>query len=314
MKPLSLALVLLLALGYAGNADSASILFFQGISSYSQRIMLWRLAEGLADRNHSVTFLSPHAPRSGTHPNPRITEISPKPAQDLVDNLFGLGAKPIEVRIANQYRDIWYDLPELVAPYCDLLLRSPEIQTWVNSTNATFDLVIIDTLFGECGLGLAWKFRAPHIDFSTTPLPMWQYDVYGVPAETSSIPDMQFHSPLEMTLWTRTENTLRVIYWYFMRFQDAFPALEKSLRELLHIPDMPSIAELERDPSLVLINSHFRVDHAKALPPLFVPISGIHCRETNNLSPLPEVTPYYAKNDVIVLASRTQTKNSQNTI
>ncbi len=81
-----------------------------------------------------------------------------------------------------------------------------------------------------------------------------------------------------MNFGQRVVNTFIPIYAHLVRQWSYFPVLEEILRTKLNIPDMPPLAELERNTSLILMNTHFSEETARSLPPLVVPVGGIHCQ------------------------------------
>lgn len=72
------------------------------------------------------------------------------------------------------------------------VLRTPEIQTFVQRDDSHFDLVIIEGTFcGECLLAMGHKYKAPVINFQ--PLGYWpsNYYVYGNLLSPAVIPDFR---------------------------------------------------------------------------------------------------------------------------
>lgn len=63
--------------------DSANIVFYFAVSSYSHRIPAWPLVEALADQGHNVTFVSPFPSKS---PNPKVNDYTPKKLKEWVDS------------------------------------------------------------------------------------------------------------------------------------------------------------------------------------------------------------------------------------
>lgn len=155
-------------------ATAANILFFWGVSSYSHRITVWPLVKALADNGHKVTFLSPFEPKSPTtHPN--ISELVPK---DLFGNL-GMNYDPAEIRVRDgpkAVQGLWPSYQQLGINLCNALTKDQAIIDWANK--ASFDLVVVNGLFNDCGYGFAYKFKAQTIAYATSSLFQWWGEVF----------------------------------------------------------------------------------------------------------------------------------------
>jgi len=272
----------LLAVGYV---EPANILFFFGAGTYSHRILVWPLVETLAERGHNLTFFSAFTPKS---PNPKVIEVHPEPLRHFAKGMFGPDSNLFNRRVENTHQSVWFEQIRFAEVVCESIFLYPEGLAWLN--NAKYDLIVIDTWFNDCAHAIAWKLGIPKILFGTSTIYMWEFDEYGMPAETSWIPDPSKDIPQQMNFMERVYNTLHPLHWYFKRHLLIFPKLEKIIRTHdAFKDDMPSLRQLERNVSLVLQNSHYSIDYARSLPPLHVLIGGIHC-ERMKLDPLPVVS------------------------
>ena len=264
------------------STSALNVLFFFPISTYSHRIPVWPLVEGLANKGHNVTFVSPYPPKE---PNPKITEFAPQEmVKFVVDNEEGPVA--FNMRKNKEIDASWWVLPHWGTTLCEMFLSSTDTKEWLKSSK--FDLIVIDGLFNDCGLGLAHHFKARHMAYVTSTLFMWNYDAYGIPHEASWIPDMQYHYSEEMTFTERFWTTVNGIMWALDREYSYFPKLGEILRKGLNSSDLPPLRDIERNVSLVLMNSHFSEEFPRALPPLVVPVGGMHIKESQK--PLPKVS------------------------
>jgi len=254
----------------------ANILFYFGVGTYSHRTSVWPLVETLAERGHNVTFLSSFPPKE---PNPKIHEI-------VISNTLKLDVNFVELRANGVGKQVWFVLPNIGTSNCEAVTQDKDILNWAGK--AQFDLVIIDTLYNECGYGLAYKFKAPHILFGTTSAYMWHSEMFGYLPETSWVPDMQFAPrPKQMSFIDRIRNALSPLLWTFLRHWQYFPKLEDMLRTAFNISDMPPLKTLERNSQLLLLNSHYSLDFPRSFPQFVVPVGGLHCKNTTK--PLPPV-------------------------
>jgi len=281
-------IVFFLLVSTLGDVESSSILFYFGVSTYSHRVFIWPLVEELTARGHNVSFLSPY-PNKDPHPNPNVTDLVPPQLTHLFSSVFDEDSDRIQDRFNGNRNAIWALLPSLGIKSCELLLQSPEWRDWI--WKSQFDLVVVDALYSECGLGLAFKFKARVIYFKAKTVFPWEFDMVGLPLESSWIPDLQHDFPQEMNFLTRVQNTLIPIYnhWYHRWVYQ--PQLNDLLRTELDLPEMPPIHELQGGISLFLFNSHYTTDYPRSLPPMYVPIAGMVTQVTK-LKQLPVVIDF----------------------
>jgi len=134
---------------------------------------------------------------------------------------------------------------------------------------------------------LAYKFGAKTIIFGTTAVFQWWIDGYGIPPE-SYIPELHVSFPVgsKMTIFHKTATALISLAQHAARYWYMFPKLDELGAN--YLGQMPSVSELEKRASLVLMNSHFSEELPRNLPPLAIPVGGIHCKST--VSALPKLT------------------------
>ncbi|ODM87916.1 UDP-glucuronosyltransferase 1-7C [Orchesella cincta] len=263
------------------QVESANIAFFFGISTYSHRIPAWPLATGLADLGHNVTFISPFPAKK---PHPKVFDYAPPKLKEWVDSWEDMEDVFAE-RKAGDLLKGWISLPDYGIAMCEVIYSDEEFVKWVKTSK--FDLVFIDALFNDCGYGMAHVFEAKVIQFATSTAPTWYSEAFGIPDESSWLPDMvMFFDPNTVTFKQRLTNALLPIAWDFVRRWSYFPKLEKITRDGLGITDLPKFEEIERNVSLVFVNTHYGEEFARSLPPNIVSIGGIAYVEKR--TPLPK--------------------------
>lgn len=157
---------------------------------------------------------------------------------------------------------------------------------WLHNT-PKFDLVILDALFNECGYGVAYAHGAKTAVFSVSTVLPWGIDAFGLPDESAWIPDLMLKVPIDMSFGHRVLGAVMPVVWSIYRSWVYLPALERITREGLKVDEFPSYAELERNTSLVLVNTHASQEFSRALPPNVIPVGGISWVEKRK--PLPQV-------------------------
>jgi len=102
------------------------------------------------------------------------------------------------------------------------------------------------------------------------------YDTYGYLPATSWIPDTltKFHH-FPMSYVERLYSTFWPLYWYLDRCYNIYPYLQELMKEAFNLEKVTPFLELERNVSLVLINSHPAIDFAFTLPPMIQMIGGV---------------------------------------
>ena len=286
MARFSTATLFFLVFAYV-PAHGANILFFVGITNYSHRMAMWPLVQALADRGHSVTFLSAHPPGPLAHA--KVTEVIPTSVVEMMKKFQDTDL--LGRRLRNEDETVlWTDVAELSIMAYEALAEDEEFLKWFHDDSTNFDLVFIDAAYSEFAFGIAHKSGAKFAIISTTHPYMWMLDDYGVPVESSWLPDMalRYAEEEDMTLIQRMVNAIQPVRWHLHRHYSYLPRIDKILREKLGLRDMPPIGEYQKNVSLVLTNSHFVEEYGRSQPPLIVPVGGMNC--FNNIAPcLPKV-------------------------
>ncbi len=241
----------------------------------------WPLAEALTDKGHNVTFVSPYPAKN---PSSRIFDYVPKTLKEWVDS-WGDLENVFEDRKKGNLVSGWTMLPMYGIMMCEVIYKDAEYINWVKTTKV--DLLILDALANDCAYGMAHYWGAKVILFDTT-APLGHFpESYGLPDETSWIPSMELFYPINMSFSQRLVNALIPVAWHYYRKWTFYPTIEAITSEKLGIANVPKFEELERNASLVFINTHFGEEFARSLPPNVVSIGGI--AYTGKRKPLPKV-------------------------
>lgn len=264
-------------------SEASNILFFIGFGGPSHRIAMQPLADTLASRGHNVTFLVHEKPKES---NFGVQYYVPeKLSQHFLEFFKGsLRVDFYQIRASggSSLRPLF--LPNLAITMCDKLYSDPKTKQWLHSTK--FDLVIIDGLFNECGYAIAHLHGSKTIVFSISTFLPWVAAAFGLPDETSFIPDVWFRYGGDQDHFLqRTLTAVVPIFWQQFRQWYYFPRLAKATREGLGLSGFPDYAELEKNTSLFLVNTHVAQEYPRSIPSNVVPVGGISWMETNNKIP-----------------------------
>jgi len=279
-------LVTLLFLSNQG-AFSANILFLFGGANVSHKINIWPFVIGLADKGHNVTFTSSSDRVITQHP--RVTDIAPVAFLEYTKGLYTFDR--VQARLDGEHWDLLSpDFEDATTNFCKVLLDAYERDATFRSLfqKDKVDLVIINAAFNECAYYLVHLLQVKFIVYSSTTLFPWFYHAYGAPHEASVIPDIMAMAGHPPGILDRMWNVYRH-YKGYSRNRSFIGKLEELYRDKVKtdIPP-PALVEMERNASLVFLNTHYSIDFARSLPPVFVGIGGLQC--WSEVGELPKVS------------------------
>ncbi|XP_021955895.1 2-hydroxyacylsphingosine 1-beta-galactosyltransferase [Folsomia candida] len=250
------------------------ILFFFGGGSYSMKNSAWPWATELADRGHQVTFLSAHSKQPTKHG--QIRDLATPTLVQLMGVLYGIDR--FQQRKDHQEKDLLTKYSALSVEICETIFFKSQEDALLQDVihKESYDLVIVNVIFGECGFVFAAKYNAKTILFDgSVPLP-WFFDVYGFHADTSWIPDVLMkYDNFPLTLVDRVTSTIWPLYWYWDRHCVVYPGMDRLMEKAFGKENALPFYELEKNTSLVVVNSHHATDFAYSFPPLVIQIGGI---------------------------------------
>lgn len=258
------------------------MLFPHFSTSYSHRVSSWPLVEALLAKGHQVTFIGPFQ-FSTDKQNPNVTDIVPKQLNTFMNEVINSNfdvthrASGLTPKFVMVYDYICYEA-------CRQLLLSEEMQTWLKSS-PKIDLIYSDTV-PECSYGLASKFKSKHALILPITFISKYFDAYGVPPETSTIPDwdVTFRPPL--TFLGRAVGAMIPLIWrlsqtiYYFWYASLF-------RKYLDLDPVPQLDDIQANTSLILINGDFIEDYPRSFPPNVVKVPGLHVKARNGLENKP---------------------------
>lgn len=224
-----------------------------------------------------MTYISPFYPR-GPYVNDKITEIVSKKLAATMDaflaNNFDINFRVQKTLPSN---NVFTFFPTAIAA-CEHLLTSPEFHEYLRNTSQ-LDLIIMDNCF-TVWTALVYKYGSRVIKFNTASLIGSEHDIYGIIPESSSIPEVELFAPQPpMTFFERVKNTLISIHFRYVHYGYVME-IDKLIRRHMGYHDMPFIDSSFRDnTSLVLLMGDPVTDYTRSLPPIFVNVGGLHCRE-----------------------------------
>lgn len=220
----------------------------------------------LASRGHEVVVVS-HFPQE--NPLPNITDISINGSVPMA-SMQAISFKEVESLGSILNAVILSYLADL---HCKSILSLSKVQQLVNQR---FDLIITELFNTDCFLGLVHIFKTPFIYFSSSVLMPWANDRIGNPDNPSYIANIfQSHSD-KMSFLERLSNTIDTVVDKWIVYPLLFDLPGRSIVEKHLGAPMPSLCDIARRGSLILVNSHFSLSKARPLVPAVVEVGGIH--------------------------------------
>lgn len=256
-------------------ARSARILGVFPTPSVSHQIVYQPIWKELSLKGHQVTVLTP----SPLH-DPQLTNLTE------IDLSFTYGkdidASQIIGRITH------WDMLNFIIPAHDNLygniLSYPDVESMLNNPNVYFDLVIAE-FFQPTVSAFAHKYGCPLIGVTSMGVMATTHEAVGNPAHPILHPDFLLPLDQDMTFFEKIEAvmyTLRVRYDYYTI---NLPHFDKFARRFFG-DDMPYLGDLERNISLLFLNTNRIIHGARPHVPGVVELGGMHIKPQK---PLPEV-------------------------
>ncbi|KAI4462071.1 UDP-glucosyltransferase [Holotrichia oblita] len=162
----------------------------------------------------------------------------------------------------------------------ELVMADPAIQEILNS-NETYDAVILEWVSTDYLQSIAYRLKAPAISATTFCPGVYTNYVSGNPNIYSHMPHLLSGYGQNMNLWERTNNFVLSLTEALYRKLYHIPRQEKFMHK--HVPDAPSIYEMNANISLHLFNSDPILNGPLPMLPNVIEIGGIHMQPPKKL-------------------------------
>ncbi|XP_058448414.1 UDP-glycosyltransferase UGT5-like [Malaya genurostris] len=267
---------------FGSTARCSKILVLVPFPAPSHWLWLQHFVHELLDREHEVTAITNFA---ATEQHANYTEILIDPPYDIpyyfpTSDIFD--AK-YESDLSNLF--LYWNVGLATTKYA---LKNPNVQQFIEQDDNTFDLVISEQFFQEAFLMFAHKYRAPIVTIGTLGYSDYMDQAMGLLTPWSFVPhpillytdDMSFSQRCYNFIVSTTDALIR--RFYYMPRQDK---LAKKYFTSIEGPEsFPSVYELEKSISVMLINSHTSVTPPRPSISGLVNVAGAHIK-SNSLLP-----------------------------
>lgn len=149
-----------------------------------------------------------------------------------------------------------------------------------------FDVIIVEVVLCDAFLAIGNHFNAPVIGFSAYGASKWTNDLVGSPIFASYVPHTNNHYTDRMSFWQRMYNSMT--FWFEDIAMPLYytPKQQEVMEKLF--PDAknwPSLEEIRRNVSLVLLNTHTTIGTPRPYAPNMIEVGGMQIQQ--KVEPLP---------------------------
>ncbi|XP_069693600.1 UDP-glycosyltransferase UGT5-like isoform X1 [Periplaneta americana] len=257
---------------------NAKILAIFNLASPSHYIFNRALILALAERGHQVTVISQDQEKK---PVPNVKSI-------LLEDIYNSAQESVDYDSFTQM-SLWDAVGILFdwgSTMCEKQIQTKGAQTLLNSTEK-FDLIITEVAWGECFFGFIHKFGSPPV-VATSGIGVlpWLSLMIGNPENPSYMPNFLLPVPLSshMSFGERVFNFLIHNLVTFLYDYHYIPKQESIARKIFK--DLPPFDTINRNFSIVLVNTVLGLDEPRPLLPNVIPIGGMHIKAKSD--PLPK--------------------------
>ncbi|XP_063914602.1 UDP-glycosyltransferase UGT5-like [Zophobas morio] len=234
------------------------------IASHSHQVVYQPVWRELSLRGHQVTVFTPNPLKNATLTN--LTEIDMSSTYDIWRQDY-IGEKLAKERYMAAAEYWMMTKIEEITEEC-----FKKVQTMFEHTD--FDLVIVES-FDPLVYSLGCKFRVPFITISSCGVFLQTHDAVGNPTHPVLSPDLFVNVMEKFDLFKKIGSTVhdwwyRVFYyWYFL------PRADKIAKRYWG-RDCPYLGDLERNVSLILMNTNSLLHPVRPLLPNVVEMGKMH--------------------------------------
>ncbi|CAG9786685.1 unnamed protein product [Diatraea saccharalis] len=254
-------------------SECANILYVIPFTSRSHTIMLKPIGLELARKGHNVTVITGRLEKTDL-PNYHQIQIDHKEIWEILGterpNVFTM----TEIS-AEEFHNLILWRGGLA--FTEMALNSSQVRQFLVEDNK-FDLVISEQFYQEAMYTLALKYQAPLVLVTTFGNCMRHNIATRNPLQLATvIPEfLQLTDPT--SFWGRLRNVYFTFYEFvWWRYWYLVEQEQLAKKYIPGLPNhLPSLYDIQRNVSLLMINSHFSFDSAIAYLPNIVEIGGVH--------------------------------------
>ncbi|XP_078047528.1 UDP-glucosyltransferase 2 isoform X2 [Augochlora pura] len=248
---------------------------FNGKSHF---MMFEHLMKALARKGHQVDVVSTF-PLKKPYPNYNDAIVL-SPARVYMNNLT------FQTMQEKLIPSMSYAIGVLAGNKVCETLSDPKIRELVTNPpkDPPYDAVIVQVFGAHCYFAIGHLLKVPIIGVASAILYPWHHDLIGNPHNLAYAANNLITLPENMNFWQRTYNFLHSTYHELNFLHYSKPQTEIARKYLGD--DIPDVRTLEKNLSMILVNSHLSMNGIKAMTPALIEVGGLHVTEEGvELSP-----------------------------
>uniref|UniRef100_A0A336M393 UDP-glucuronosyltransferase n=2 Tax=Culicoides sonorensis TaxID=179676 RepID=A0A336M393_CULSO len=271
---------LLIIFSLLSKVISYKILVLAPFPPPSHYLWISHFIKALLDRGHQITSItSNHA--NFKHRN--YTEVMVTP---MFDAEKYIPMKDIfDMRYDSDWENLWlyWRVGLLTTEHA---LQTSNVQKFIQREDH-FDLVLSEQFFQESMLMFAHKFQCPIVTLGTLGYSDFMDRAMGLHTPWATVPHSILHYSSDMNYWQRSWNVIFSLTDAIIRNWYYYPAQEHLaqtyFKYLKRQGPLPSVRDLEKNISAMLINTHFSINPPRPLMPGQINVAGAHIHPPNAL-------------------------------
>ncbi|XP_046388695.1 UDP-glycosyltransferase UGT5-like [Ischnura elegans] len=255
---------------------ASRILFLSPFTAKSHAIFYRSLLQGLVKNNHTIRIVSYDKVLGNDYGN-LVQETL------FTSEIFDAFPDFLEEKRQRKEHLLGFKLHECGLVTCENFLKSPAVmQVLAEAEENPFDVLITGTLMYECAVPFAHILSIPRILISSASLLPWVEHAVRNPPQWSYYPNIYLPYTNRMNFKERFYNTVFSIALTLHREWVYYPKLDTLIQMYLG-EDIPKMSDMDKNLSLVLVNSDPSIDYPKANQPNVIHLGGLHIASSQSL-------------------------------
>ncbi|CAG9854773.1 unnamed protein product [Phyllotreta striolata] len=262
------------------GANSAKILGIFPAPSFSHQQTFQPIWKELSLRGHNVTVITTNP--LGNNSLINLTEIN---VGFTYEHLLNSSFIQHLYEPDSVFRKV-YDIHRLGLEINEAQIMHEKIQHILNENETKFDLILIQVVqsFTDLTFGYAAKYKCPVVGISSLGVFFHFHDFLGNPTHPVVSPDMMLGFAGKINFFQKLQSLLYNLWYRLFYYWYILPNADRVARKHFG-DDMPYLGDIERNMSLLLVNSNPVIHAVRPNVPNIVEICRLHISEKK---PLPK--------------------------
>ncbi|XP_014251069.1 UDP-glucuronosyltransferase 2B4-like [Cimex lectularius] len=272
--------LLIILFSLMGLSFAANILVMLPMPMYSHTTNFMTVFKELAKRGHNVTCVSPFPQKTALK---NWNDITVK--NTLADLMAQIG--PLNLLDMDSMLFILIFFWKMCERLAEIALEQEPVQRIIQDTTSSYDLIITETFFAhEPFLALGHKYNAPVINVNSFGLTPTIAFFTGNHYPTSYVPNYSFPSSDKMSFYERMTNSFLYMWYTYVYELYYLNQVDFLIKKYFNYPgseNIPPVAELARNTSLTLLETHIGLHYPQPLQKNMVEVGGINLHDGDKL-------------------------------